>query len=76
MEIQHSLDVSTAVTRIRPSGEIDMVVADRLEQYSPRTSPTVRCGWLSISGTSRSLTHPASVRWSLRTSSRRSISGR
>ena len=32
MEIQHSLDVSTAVTRIRPSGEIDMAVADRLEQ--------------------------------------------
>ena len=27
MEIQHSLDVSTAVTRIRPSGEIDMAVA-------------------------------------------------
>ncbi len=32
MEIQHSLDASTAVTRIWPSGDIDMAVADRLEQ--------------------------------------------
>ena len=32
MEIQHSQDVSTEATRIRPSGDIDMAVADRLEQ--------------------------------------------
>ena len=31
MEIQHSLDVSTGATRIRPSGDIDMAVADRLQ---------------------------------------------
>ena len=30
MEIQHSLDVSGA-TRIRPSGDVDMAVADRLQ---------------------------------------------
>jgi anti-sigma B factor antagonist len=31
MEIQHSQDVSGA-TRVRPSGDIDMAVADRLQQ--------------------------------------------
>ena len=32
MEIQYGLDVSTGATRIRPCGEIDMAVADRLHQ--------------------------------------------
>ena len=32
IEVQHSLDLSTGATRIRPCGEIDMAVADRLQQ--------------------------------------------
>jgi anti-sigma B factor antagonist len=32
VEIQHSIDASTEATRIRPSGDIDMAVADRLQQ--------------------------------------------